>query len=258
MHRQRYADDDQYRKKIIVQNTQLRMQRMEDPEYRAEANAQRRQRRADGLESYEKEKERFRQRYTEDLEFREKMRSRGNTWKRNNPEKVKAKNKKYNSLEISRIQKRAWKLKNPFLVRLSTKRRRARIAAVYHASYTEGEVLKQLNAQNYLDFYTDEPLFNGSIKPDITEDHIIPIVNGGPDILDNIVFVKMETNSHKHTKLPSEFIAGLVDSGIITQEAADRKLNYLRERLSMITVQTWLSEWYAPNEFEFLIKEHLG
>ena len=229
-HRQRYADDEEYREKLNTDNNQRHKLGRRNPEYCEKEKARRRQRIKENPESYEKEKERFRQRYAEDPEFREKLRSRGNNWTRNNPEKVKAKNKKYNKLEISRIQKRAWKINNPFLVRLGSKRRRARKAAVYHAPYTEEEMLVQLTAQNYLDFYTDEPLFNGSIKPDITEDHIIPIVNGGPDILDNIVFVKMSTNTHKHTKLPGSFIAELVADCAITQEAADRKLIYLRER----------------------------
>ena len=157
---------------------------------------------------------------------------------------------------------RGWKktqrIRSPHAAMLIRKRSRARKYAVYHEPYTENEFLVQLSDQRYLDFYTDEPLFNGSIEPDITEEHVISLFHGGPDTLSNIIFIKASTNSRKNKRAVNVFLSELVREAIITQEAADRKINYLRAKLVGIMIQTWLVDWYAPNEFERLVEEQLG
>ena len=189
-------------------------------------------------------------------ENREAHPDRQKQWKKDNPGYGKQWYRKNHKKALARAKK--WRDDNPHIIRMQGKQRLARKRAVYNAPYTENEFLLQLVEQSYLDFYTDEPLFNGSIKPDITEEHIIPIVHKGPDTLDNIVFIRRVTNSSKNSRRATVFLAELVSEGVITQEAADRKLKYLREKLSRIMTQTWLCEWYSVGEFEDIIKEHLG
>ena len=169
----------------------------------------------------------------------EKVKARNNKWRKDNPQtqiRWRKDNPDYGrhwykkNPEKSLAKAKRWRQNNPHKVRMQSKLRQARKRAVYHEPYTEEEFLAQLIEQDYLDFYTDEPLFNGTIEPDITEDHIIPISRNGPDVLGNIVFIKRSTNSSKGARTVNVFLAELVRDGRITQEDADRKLAYLRER----------------------------
>ena len=193
-------------------------------------------------------KQEYLKEYGQRPEIKEKNRNYQRELRRSNP-KVQEYHRRYMC---------EWRINNPLYAKLKDKVKRARLHSVYHAPYSQDEVDAQLVEQNYLDFYTDKPLFNGSIEPDISEDHIIPISKRGPDILQNIVFCTKKTNRSKYTRSVCEFLEWLVNHGEITQEAADRKLTYLRERLGEIQASEWLSDWYKPEEFEHLFEESVG
>ena len=105
-------------------------------------------------------KQEYLKEYGQRPEIKEKNRNYQRELRRSNP-KVQEYHRRYMC---------EWRINNPLYAKLKDKVKRARLHSVYHAPYSQDEVDAQLVEQNYLDFYTDKPLFNGSIEPDITEE----------------------------------------------------------------------------------------
>ena len=128
-------------------------------------------------------------------------------------------------------------------VRLNKCRRLMRMNSIYNEGLTTADEQTALRAQNYCDFYTDEPLGDSPSK-----DHILPISKGGPHTLDNIVFVTQPTNASKNAKPYWLFIEHLVKEGRITPEAAKRKLSYLNDRMLNSDVASHQATWIARTQ----------
>ena len=176
------------------------------------------------------------------LEHKEEIKEYNRSYRAKNNDKITENRYKYNHSERGRE------------VSLNASRkRRARKSQIFYNEYSKEEFLTQLQEQNYLDFYTNQPLLE-----DISEDHVIPISKGGPHVLNNIVFTKAGINSRKCNRPVRVFLVDLVESKEITKESAEVKLRYLYRRLNKIQAEPWFHDWFDVDTFDQLIKESIG
>lgn len=114
-------------------------------------------------------------------------------WKLDNPEKVKeyrqdwSANNKIKELE----SKRNWEKRNPEYVNAKNRRRRAIKKGSTHVPYTEAQVLELYGANCYLcNSPIDLVASRKGVKPGwefgLHIDHVVPIISGGPDRLENV------------------------------------------------------------------------
>lgn len=125
---------------------------------------------------------------------REKLNAYAAKQRKENPEKARAKDAKWRiaNLEKARAADAKWRTEHPEQKRANNQNRRARIkgnGGKYTA--TEWEALKQKYGHKCLDC--------GEVKS-LTIDHVVPIVAGGLNTIDNIQPLCLSCNSKKHAK----------------------------------------------------------
>ena len=155
--------------KVREYHVRYRAERKNDPEYR------------------EKERERDARRRAErknDPEYREKARKRAARYYAENKDKVRERNAR-------------WRAENPDKVRAKKRKRRALKRRVYHAPYTEADILA---GNGGMCRYCDT-------EKATTLDHFIPIAWGGDDAPWNLIGACASCNSSKADRDPYEWMA---------------------------------------------------
>lgn len=158
---------------------------------------------SDGLQTYCKEclKIRQRLRYKKN---RQKEINKSKVWNKNNPDKCAA------SMRMCRERKpehfknynKEWKRKNPDKVKAwdsnkSARRRIQKNSIIYKITGEDWALIKE--KQNFLCFYCKK-------RKILSQDHTIPLINGGNHIKENIVAACISCNSRK-SDLPIEIFA---------------------------------------------------
>ena len=183
-------NDPEYREKERERDARRRAERKNDPEYREKARkraARYRAERKNDPEYREKERERDARRRAErknDPEYREKARKRAARYYAENKDKVRERNAR-------------WRAENPDKVRAKKRKRRALKRRVYHAPYTEADILA---GNGGMCRYCDT-------EKATTLDHFIPIAWGGDDAPWNLIGACASCNSSKADRDPYEWMA---------------------------------------------------
>ncbi len=130
-------------------------------------------------------------------------------WQKINKEKVNASSKAWRDKnpEKRNAIKKAWALANPEKVkhiwRKAASKHKALLLGNDHSPYTETEMLKRYGTVCYLcneqiDF--DAPRTGAGYEKSFWRDHVVALINGGPDTLDNVKPSHAVCNQLKGTK----------------------------------------------------------
>jgi len=121
---------------------------------------------------------------------RERASATNKAWRQRNPEAHKQHNRSWReaNLEKSRLSANEWRKRNPHKAREVERRRRARIAG---ERYTEADVLETYGSDCHLcgspiDLTAQRRIGRDGWEQGLHVDHLVPIVQGGADSLENV------------------------------------------------------------------------
>ena len=139
----------------------------------------------------------YNQRYYE--ENREQILASAKRYNEENPESVAAYQKRYYETHLEKVAARnkQWKQANPEKNAASSHRRRARLAGVVSEAFDITDLFERDGQQCRYCGATEN----------LTTEHIVPISEGGPNILDNCVVACRSCNSSKKDKSLIEWLA---------------------------------------------------
>jgi 5-methylcytosine-specific restriction endonuclease McrA len=131
------------------------------------------------------------------IEHRDVIKERSRQWRLNNPARALAKDTVYRETHRAEraAQKKAYIIASPDKVRIANARRRA------HRALLPADLTVE-QWQSVKRTYGFRCAYCGEKKP-LTQDHIVPLSQGGPTVISNIVPACQSCNSKKHIKPPT-------------------------------------------------------
>lgn len=130
----------------------------------------------------------------------DKARAQQQRYRDTHKEQIAEKSRKYRQANKELMAKRysKWQSENPEIVRASYHRRRARILNA-DGSHTAKDImaLKDLYGERCMNPDCGKPITESN---KITIDHIVPLIKGGSNNIDNLQFLCLSCNSSKYTK----------------------------------------------------------